>query len=395
MEVGDDSIRIARQVAGQFAIAGAITQISPLGDGLIHRTYRVRCNTGDPTDHPSASCDYVLQRINTSVFRDPTTLMQNVARIVSHLQAHSSTHPPSTAFLPDTIAKGVRLSRGLRPSLVLIPCRSDATQFVFGAPERTGTGVWRMYRFIANAVCCETPTSPEQAFQAAAAIGDFQVVMASLPPPALQETISGFHDTPARFDALEAAIARNAVGRVALVTSDIGYLRSHRAAASQLVEMGRRAELPTRTVHNDAKMSNVLLSRDTGEWLCVIDLDTVMPGLAGYDFGDLIRSMGSAAREDEPDISRVSLRIEYCEAITRGYLSTAAAMLTSTERETLIDGAIAITLEQAARFLSDFLDGDAYYATTRPDQNLDRTRTQLALARQLIEHAPRLRRLCH
>lgn len=422
---GHDLLRIAREVAEQFAIEGAIVRVSPLGTGLIHRTYLVSCGVADAAD---AGREYVLQRINTNVFRDPVRLMQNVDRIVAHLQSPGAPRPsagpldaaplvpqinvveqpPPAAFLPNPDRKGgvfqppsgarVRSLRSLHESsrayLTLVPTRTPPQQFTVGLDAHANHGVWRMYDFIANALCLESPASPEQAYEAAAAIGDFQLRMATLPPTPLHDTIPAFHDTPARNDALEAASARDAVGRAARVGEEIAYLRSHRTAACRLIEMQRRDELPTRIVHNDAKMSNVLLSRDSGEWLCVVDLDTVMPGLVAYDFGDMIRSMSSATREDEPDISLVAARAEYCEALIRGYLSTAAPMLTSCERGTLIDGAIAITLEQAARFLTDYLDGDMYYATTRPDQNFDRTRTQLALVRQLADLAPRLRPLC-
>lgn len=405
MEIGgDESLRIAYEVAEQFAIDGAIVRISPLGNGLIHSTYRVSCAAADAS---VASRDYVLQRINTSVFRDPVRLMQNVERIVAHLQTHGA-QPPSAAFLPSPDRKGgdfqppsgteARSPRTLRECrrsyLTLIPSRTNPGQFTVGLDAPAHRGAWRMVAFIADSLYLESPASPQQAYQAAAAIGDFQLRMASLSPPPLHDTIPGFHDTPARYDALEAAIARDSVGRAARVRDEIAYLRSHRTAACSLIEMQRRDELPTRIVHNDAKMSNVLLSRDSGEWRCVVDLDTVMPGLVAYDFGDMIRSMSSATSEDDPDVSRVAARAEYCEAVIRGYLSTAAPMLTSRERGTLIDGAIAITLEQAARFLTDHLDGDTYYATTRPDQNLDRSRTQLALVRQLADLAPRLRPLC-
>ncbi len=216
---------------------------------------------------------------------------------------------------------------------------------------------WRAYRFIEGARTYDAVSSPQQALEAAKAFGEFQRLLADLPGPRLHESIPDFHNTAKRFAAFERAVAEDAAGRVAEARTEIAFALSRRAIATALVN----AELPERVTHNDTKLNNVLLDDETGEGICVIDLDTVMPGLAAYDFGDMVRTMTCPAAEDERDLSRVTMDFELFEAVLRGYLEGAGSFLTEQERESLIIGAKVIVFEQGIRFLADYLAGDTYY----------------------------------
>jgi Ser/Thr protein kinase RdoA (MazF antagonist) len=195
----------------------------------------------------------------------------------------------------------------------------------------------------------------------------------------LAETIPGFHDTRARMEALQAAVAEDPVNRLEMASREVGAILSRRAEAEQLEVLRDAGRILPRVVHNDAKISNVMFDKKSGVPLCLIDLDTVMPGLVLHDFGDLVRSIATNAAEDEPDVRRVAVRSHYIEAAMEGYLSEAEKFLTPVERQHLPMAGRVIALEQAARFLTDFLQGDVYYPVTRPNQNLDRARAQYAV----------------
>jgi aminoglycoside phosphotransferase (APT) family kinase protein len=239
-----------------------------------------------------------------------------------------------------------------------------------------------MMHFIEGAHAVERIASPRQAFQVAAGFGRFQRQLGSLPPPRLHDTIPDFHNTPKRFAALERAVEADVANRAQHAKPEITFARSHRELASVLLD----ANLPERVTHNDTKSSNVLLDDKTGEGICVIDLDTVMPGLAPYDFGDMVRSMASPAAEDERDLSRVRVQLPVFEALARGYLSSAGDLLTSAEKQSLVSAGELITFENGLRFLSDFLNGDTYYKTDREGQNLDRCRTQFKLVESIDQN---------
>jgi Ser/Thr protein kinase RdoA (MazF antagonist) len=249
--------------------------------------------------------------------------------------------------------------------------------------------VWRCFDYVADTHAAQLADRPAQAFEAARAFGEFQLLLCTLPAAELTEVIPGFHDTASRVRALESAAARDIAGRAADVTPELAFVRARLSLASDLQRRRDRGELPVRVVHNDAKISNVLFDDATGGALCVVDLDTVMPGLAAWDFGDLVRSMASAAAEDAPDPAQVTIRWEFLDAIVRGYL-TGASFLSHAERASLVAGAVAITLEQGVRFLADYLEADRYYKVTHATQNLDRARVQFALLSQLESLAARL-----
>jgi aminoglycoside phosphotransferase (APT) family kinase protein len=264
-------------------------------------------------------------------------------------------------------------------------------------PTRAGRGWhedgegnhWRAYRFIANASTYDAVESTDQAFQAARAFGRFQKMLEGLPAAQLNETIPDFHNTPKRFDTLQRAIAADTAGRAASAKAEIDFAMAHEPIAGVLL----KANLPERVTHNDTKFNNVMLDDKTGEGICVIDLDTVMPGLAPYDFGDMVRTTTSATMEDERDLSKVTMQFPMFEALVRGYLSSAGEFLTKAEKELLAFSGRLITFEIGTRFLADYLSEDTYFKVHREGHNLDRCRTQFKLVESIEEQEDRMNRL--
>ncbi len=351
----------ARAAASQFEFRGEVSAIAPHGNGHINDTYLVTCRA------PGAPVRYILQHINRHVFRDPVAVMRNVERVTAHLGAQ-------VAGQPD----------GARSALQLVPARDGRNWHVDAQGE-----TWRAYRSIENAHTHETATSAGQAFQAARAFGRFQQQLSSLPAPRLHETIPDFHHTPKRFAALEQAIAADVAGRAALAKPELDFARSRQSITGALLDAG----LPERITHNDTKFNNVLLDDKTGEAVCVIDLDTVMPGLVLYDFGDMVRTTTSPAAEDEQDLSKVAMQFSMFEALVRGYLETAGAFLTPAETKHLAFSGKLITFEIGIRFLADYLAGDTYFKVHREGHNLDRCRTQFKLVESIERQEEEMNRL--
>ena len=248
---------------------------------------------------------------------------------------------------------------------------------------------WRTYQFIENAHTYDAVESTDQAFQAAKAFGRFQKLLVDLPAPRLHDAIKDFHHTQNRFMALEQAIASDVAGRAILAKPQIEFAFAHQSIASILLD----ANLPERITHNDTKFNNVMLDDVTGEAICVIDLDTVMPGLALHDFGDMVRTATSPAKEDEQDLTKVTMQFSMFEAIVRGYLASAGNFLTRAERQNLVVSGKLMTYEQGIRFLTDYLQGDAYYKVSRDEHNLDRCRTQFKLLESIEQQEERMDRL--
>jgi Ser/Thr protein kinase RdoA (MazF antagonist) len=350
-----------RDLAAAFQFQGEVSAFAPFGNGHINDTYLVTCQAA------GAPVRYTLQRINRQVFRSPAAVMENIVRVTAHLAAQ-------LAGAPDCD----------RRALTLVSAR-DGSNWHEDAQGET----WRAYRFIENARSYETATSVDQAFQAAQAFGRFQQQLASLPAPRLNETIPHFHHTPKRFAVLEQAIAADAKGRAKLARQEIEFALARRSIAGVLLE----ANLPERITHNDTKFNNVLLDDATGESLCVIDLDTVMPGLALYDFGDMVRTTTSPAAEDEQDLSKVTMQFPLFEALVRGYLSAAGEFLTKSEKKFLAFSGKLITFETGIRFLADHLNGDTYFKIHREGHNLDRCRTQFKLVEAIERQEDEMNRL--
>ena len=246
-----------------------------------------------------------------------------------------------------------------------------------------------MYHFISGARSYDAVETTGQAFQAAKAFGEFQKMLATLPAPRLNDTIPDFHDTPKRFIALEQSIAADAAGRGVLAKPEIEFALAHKSITGVLLD----ANLPERVTHNDTKLNNVLLDETTGEGICVIDLDTVMPGLALYDFGDMVRTTTSPALEDEQDLSKVTMQFPMFEALVRGYLSAAGGFLTKEEKQFLAFSGKLITFEIGIRFLADYLAGDKYFKVHREGHNLDRTRTQFKLVESIEQQEEKMNKL--
>ena len=346
--------RDLRAIANRFQLRGDFVSAVPYGSGHINDTYALAYNQG------GTPVRYLLQRVNHTIFRDVPALMDNVSRVCAHAQARLA-----AAGCPDAS----------RRALTLVPTRDGAP---FHRNEADGT-YWRVYLFIEGATGHDIVQTPSQAYEAARAFGAFQRLLVDLPGERLHETIPDFHNTPKRYEAFQAALDADTHNRAIQAAAEIDWLQAHRDRAAALLDLHRAGVLPERITHNDTKLNNVLLDDVTGEALCVIDLDTLMPGLALYDFGDLVRTSTSPAAEDEPDVSKVTMQLPMFDALVRGYLASAGAFLAPGEIAHLPLGGMVLTLTLAVRFMTDFLQGDTYYKTHRPNHNLDRTRTQIAL----------------
>ncbi len=332
-----------KDVISQFSLRGNAVSCERYGQGHINRTYLVVTDAGQR---------YILQRLSRAAFHDIPALMENVAAV--------------TAFLSERTADP-------RGSLHLVPTREGGTYFRDGEGE-----YWRVYDFVEDSLCLQAPEIPEEFAQSAVAFGSFQRMLKDYPAETLHETVPDFHNTPDRYRRFRAALAADAVGRAAGVRREIDFALEHEEEGSLLQTMRVRGELPLRVTHNDTKLNNVMLDAVTRKALCVIDLDTVMPGLVAYDFGDSIRFGASTGPEDEKDLSRISMSMDRFRLFA-GRFIPACGELTRQEVETLPLGAKIMTLECGLRFLTDYLEGDRYFGIAYPEHNLDRTRTQFRL----------------
>lgn len=327
----------------QFKLSGNAVSCEPYGSGHINHTQLVVTDSGKR---------YILQQINNTIFKDVDALMENIIAVTGHI-AKNDSDP--------------------RHVLTLVPTVNGKAYY----KDAEGR-YFRVYDFIEDSICLDKAETAEDFYQSAVAFGNFQNQLADFPAATLHETIPQFHDTPNRYAQLDAAIAADVKGRLKEVGPEIDFVMARREEAATMMNMLKAGELPLRVTHNDTKLNNVMLDAKTRKPLCVIDLDTVMPGLAANDFGDSIRFGASTALEDEKDLSKVEMSLKLYEAYARGYLS-ACRNLTKNELETLPMGAKLMTLECGVRFLSDYLAGDVYFHTTRPEHNLDRCRTQFKL----------------
>jgi Ser/Thr protein kinase RdoA (MazF antagonist) len=340
-----------RALGALFQVPGTWRGAVPYGSGHINDTYAATY------DQAGAAVRYIHQRINGHVFRQPVQLMENVARVLSHTASRLEGVPDAD-----------------RRVLTLVPAR-DGRPYVI---DEAGA-VWRTYRFIEHTRTHDIVETPAQAEVAARAFGQFQALLADLPGARLHDTIPDFHHTRRRFDACAAAIAGDPCNRALDARDATAFALAREADADRLLDAAARGEVPERVTHNDTKINNVLMDATTGEALCVVDLDTTMPGLVAYDFGDMVRTATNVAAEDEPDPTRVHSRPEMFEALVRGYLSSAGSFLTQAEIAWLPFAGLLLAYEQGLRFLSDHLQGDTYYPVRRPGHNLERARAQFAL----------------
>jgi Ser/Thr protein kinase RdoA (MazF antagonist) len=346
-------------VAAEFDFGGTIVSAAPYGSGHINDTFLTQVGIA------GLQCRFILQRINHQVFKQPDLLMENVARVCAHAHAKLRASGRSDAH-----------HRALR----LIPTHQGKAWHIDARGNR-----WRCYDFIEGATGHDVVRSPAQAEAAAKAFGAFQSLLADLPGERLHETIPDFHHTPSRFARFREALAKDSHGRAADAGPEIAFALARASEVSVVVDALRDGSLPERVTHNDTKLNNVLLDDVTQEGVCVIDLDTVMPGSALYDFGDLVRTSTSPAAEDETDLSQVRMQLPMFEALVRGYLASARVFLTPREKELLPFAGKLITFEIGLRFLTDWLEGDTYFKIKRPAHNLDRCRTQFKLVASIEE----------
>lgn len=338
-----------KELLKHFRLEGEVESVKPHGSGHINNTFLVTTN---------GERKYILQRINTDIFHDTDGLMENIVNVTSYLreriiQAGGDPERETMTVIPTTDGRDYHID--------------------------TEGNHWRIYLSIEHIVSLDRAENAEQFYASGFAFGRFQAQLADYPAATLHETIPDFHNTPKRYQAFEKAVEEDVCHRAESVAKEIAFIRERKEEIPILTDLLQKGELPLRITHNDTKLNNILLDADTYEAVCIVDLDTIMPGLCAYDFGDAIRFGANTAAEDEADVSKVSLSLELYDAYARGFLEGCGGRLTAKEIETLPLGAKIITLEQGIRFLTDYLQGDTYYHTEREGQNLDRCRTQLAL----------------
>jgi len=333
-----------------------IEVIGDYGTGHVNDTYVVKVGTNGEIN------DFIVQRINTFVFKSPSQLMDNIIRV--------------TGFMHDELEQ--RNEPTDRSVLEFQKTREGDYCFVDSIGD-----TWRTYRFIDRSTTYNRADTAELFGKSGEAFGRFMLLLSDYPAEELHETIKNFHNTISRYGDFKRAVEEDVKDRRKLVEPEIAFILEREEKAGRLVRQLEAAELPLRVTHNDTKLNNVLFDEDTGDVLCVIDLDTVMPGLAAYDFGDAIRFGASTAGEDERDLDKVQLDLDYYEAYTSGYLKVAAEVLTAEEIESLPWGAYVMTLEVGLRFLQDYLMGDVYFKVVGPEDNLHRARTQLKLLKEI------------
>lgn len=352
-----------KEIAGHFQLQGEFLDAVPYGTGHINDTYLSRFRSG------AAIIPYIHQRINHHVFKEPEKLMENVERVTRYARERIL----AAGGNPD------------REALTLIPTVEG------GSFYRTSAGdYWRTYVFISGARTYDVVTDLRHAYSAAKAFGNFQKLLSSLPGARLHETIPNFHHTRKRFEAFVAAVEADAVNRARTVRAEIDFALQRAADTSVVIDLLAQGKLPERVTHNDTKFNNVLIDDLTGVGICVVDLDTMMPGSALYDFGDLVRTGAAAAAEDEQDLSKVGLNVGMFEALAQGYLDAARDFLLPAEIDLLAFSGKLITFENGIRFLADYLQGDVYYKIHYPQQNLNRCRTQFRMVAEMEQEMDQL-----
>ena len=346
-----------KSIVKHFCICGELTEIKPLLRGHINDTYVLT------TEKNKHTVRYILQRINHTVFKDPPSVTKNIIRITEHIQSRMQAIDPPLASRQLTVIDTI-----------------DNTCFHKDADGN----FWRVYNFIDDAVAYDTVDSPDLAYEAARMFGWFQKMLVDLPGPALHESICDFHNTPMRLKTFKRVLKEDTCNRAKNAKLEIKYLLDNASICDVLLNLADKGIIPVRITHNDAKVNNVMLDKNTNKGVCVIDLDTVMPGLSIYDFGDMIRTGATFADEDERDLSKVAMDLPMFEVFVRGFAEQSSHFLTSAEKEHLAFAARLITFEQLIRFLTDYLAGDIYYKVHRKDHNLDRTRTQMKLVQSIV-----------
>ncbi len=332
---------------------GSLVEKRPYGNGHINDTFLLRCETPEKLEKK-----FILQRMNHSIFKNPPQLMENVVHVTQYLRK-------------------IILAQGGDPdreTLNVLQTRDGANWYL-----DNNHNYWRVFPFIERSVCLEKVENEKDFYDSAVTFGNFQKQLADFPVAVLHETIPNFHNTASRFADFQKAVSEGSKERLALAQAEIAFALERKEDTAVLTKLLAEGALPLRVTHNDTKLNNILFDADTHKALCIIDLDTVMPGLSLYDFGDSIRFGANTGAEDETDLSKVGLDLSLFEAFTKGYLEGCAGSLTAKEIELLPMGAKLMTYECGIRFLADYLTGDHYFKTHREHHNLDRARTQFRL----------------
>ena len=345
-----------KHILPRFCFEGKYVDVNEQTSGNVNNTYCLTYNQNGKIVY------YTLQHINSYVFKDPYAVMRNIEQVTAHIKN-------------TLIANGVDPHRRV---LELVPTRDGQMLYV----DPNG-GFWRAYVFISEATPYNMPQKPVHVFETGRAFGEFQKLLSSFPAENLTETIPNFHNTPRRFYTFVASVAEDKAGRVRQVEDEIEFMFDHRKLMKSIVSKLESGELQPRVTHNDTKINNVLIDDATDKAICVIDLDTVMPGSSLYDYGDAIRFCANTAAEDEPDVSKISLDMEKFRLFTEGFLSEVKGFLPDSEVRLLPLGALVITCELAMRFLTDYIDGDLYFKVSYPEHNLVRARAQIALLKDM------------
>ncbi|MFA5072939.1 MAG: aminoglycoside phosphotransferase family protein [Nitrospirota bacterium] len=354
-------------IISHFSVSSVPCTYKRFGAGLIHDTYLCECKEGG-TLH-----QYILQRINTAIFPHPQQIMSNIQKVTEHLTKKLQ-------------ARGIADPFYMTPTLVLT--KSGETFY----PHQDGTS-WRMFHFIQRGIVVDFIQNRQHAYEVGRGLGAFQAELRDLNPSVLYETLPGFHTLPAYFAEYESALKGNPKNRVKEVEQETLFIFKRRDFISQFEQRLKSGNVPIRIVHYDPKVNNIMLRQDTHTALCMLDLDTVMPGYAPLDFGDCVRSAANPAGEDELDLSKVTLHLPFFEAITSGYFLEARSFLTHQEIEMLPDAAKAITFELGLRFLADYLRGDTYFKVQYPTHNKDRARVQFKLLESMEASEDQMRQI--
>ncbi len=347
-------------IAKHFNIPSEPIDIYECRVGHINSTYFIYCSDGEK---------YVLQNINTNVFKDPDVLMDNIVGVTAHIRQKLE-------------EEGKDPYRGTLKFF----CSTDGLYYYRDQEDRC----WRLYKQVDDVKCHQSVESNEMFELVGKAFGHFQMQLADYDAGALRETIPNFHNTVSRLNDFKIALAKDAAGRASGIKEEIDFVLSHAGTCSYIMDRISDGTLPLRVTHNDTKLNNILMDEKTGEPVCVIDLDTIMPGSVLFDFGDAIRFGASSAAEDETDLSKVYMKEDAFEAFAKGFIGGLEGSLSEDETLELPMGALVITLETGIRFLTDYLNGDTYFRIHRPNHNLDRARNQFALVRDMEEKMPRM-----
>ena len=334
-------------IISQFDFKGELTNVEPYGSGHINDTFRLTYKDNENTNY------YILQKLNTDIFTRPEELMENVVNV--------------TEFLKKKVIENN--GNPSRETLNVI-CTKEGQSFYKYENE-----YWRVFVFVSNAECYDEVKCDEDFYESAYAFGKFQSMLSDYPAHTLHETIYNFHNTAVRYERFKEVVKADVKGRVKDVQNEIDFVMNHDYLSHALADMN----LPLRVTHNDTKLNNIMIDKDTHKGICVIDLDTVMPGLAANDFGDAIRFGASTGAEDEKDLSKIECDMHLFEVYTKGFIEGCSGNLTKEELLALPYGAMTMTYECGMRFLTDHIEGDVYFKIHRENHNLDRARTQFKL----------------